>query len=73
MRFREGEQVTILPPYTDDPVIIEHQHHAVIAARTDGGYMVDGLATWPLNQRFGPFPPHRLVSGWKDENGRWRA
>lgn len=65
MPFRIGERVTILPPYTGDPVIIEHQHYGVVAARTDAGYMVDlGAGTWPPNQQFGPFPAARLQPGW---------
>lgn len=72
MRFREGEPVTILPPYTDDPVIIELQHKGRIAQRVDAGYLVEIADTWPPNQRFGPFPERRLAHGWKDGNGRWR-
>jgi hypothetical protein len=72
MRLSVGEQVTILPPYTDDPVIIEHQHHGLVAARTDDGYFVEIEGTMPPNQRFGPFPERRLARGWKDGSGRRR-
>ncbi|HEX2551615.1 MAG TPA: hypothetical protein VHK64_08475 [Nocardioidaceae bacterium] len=73
MPFHLHEQVTILPPYNRDPVIVEMQHYGVVVARTDAGYMVELSATSPPNQRFGPFPPERLARGWKDGNGRWRA
>lgn len=70
MPFHVGEQVTILPPYNYDPVIIEHQHHGLVAARTDDGYMVTLESTFPPFERFGPFPEERLTRGWK-KNGRW--
>jgi hypothetical protein len=72
MPFRVGEPVTILPPYTDDSVIIEHQHHGRVAGRADAGYYVAIADTFPPNERFGPFPERRLARGWKDGNGRWR-
>lgn len=72
MRFHVGDPVTILPPYDHDPVIIEHQHYGLVASRVDAGYMVEIEATFPPNERFGPFSERRLAMGWKDGNGRWR-
>lgn len=72
MHFHVGDPVTILPPYTHDPVIITHQHKGRVARRVDAGYIVEIPDTWPPNEHFGPFPERRLVLGWEDGNGRWR-
>lgn len=72
MPFRNGDAVTILPPYTNDPVIIEHQHFGIVAGRTEAGYIVELDATWPPNECFGPFPAERLAKGWRSSSGRCR-
>lgn len=70
---KPGDQVTVMPPWDDDPYILTFQHYGTVVQRVDAGYMVEIEATLPPNQRFGPFPPARLAPGWKDANGRWRA
>jgi hypothetical protein len=68
-----GDQVTILPPYDQDPVLIAMQHHARVAeVQPTGAVMVTLSATMPADAQFGPFYPSRIVSGWHDQYGRWR-
>lgn len=62
--FERGELVTILPPYREDPIIVELQPHGRIAEVREDGYMVTLGTTWPPDRQFGPFPPGRLVPGW---------
>lgn len=68
-----GEPVTVLPPYDDDPYILNFQHYARVARRVDDGYVVTLESTLPPGEEFGPFPAERLAHGWKDNSGRWRA
>lgn len=69
--LKVGDQVTILPPWDDDPILIAMQHYVRVAAVVEGvGYMVDLPAA--SSPRFGPFAENRLLAGWRDERGRWR-
>lgn len=67
-----GEQVTLLPPYDDDPYILAFQRYATVAQRTDAGYMIELDGTHPAQGRYGPFPANRLARGWRDNQGCWR-
>jgi hypothetical protein len=71
MRFHEGDKVTVraLP---HDPYILNFQRYAVVSRVTDRGVYVVLDATCPPGEEFGPFPPRRLLLGWRDENGEWR-
>lgn len=72
MRLRPGQQVTVLPPYDDDPYILNFQHYGTVASSTEGDVTVELEATVPPGERLGPFPNERIALGWRDENGRWR-
>ena len=71
--LQEGDEVTVLPPYDNDPYILSFQHYGVVVDSMEGGYVVALEATYPPDQRFGPFPESRLAKGWKDQNGKWRV
>ncbi len=66
MVLKIGDQVTVCPPYTWDPILVEMQPHARIAEVLDGGaeYMIALGSVHPPDQRFGPFPAARLKPGW---------
>lgn len=72
MRFKPGQQVTVLPPYDDDPVIVAMQHYGTVASSTDRDVTVQLGSTLPPGKQVGPFPNERIALGWRDENGRWR-
>jgi hypothetical protein len=73
MTFKVGDEVTILPPYADDDILVEMQHYARVAAVLPAGqYMVRLGSVYPPDQHFGPFSAQRLAAGWRDECGRWR-
>jgi hypothetical protein len=67
--FKRGDLVTILPPYAEDPIIVELQPHARVVEAVKGGYMVTLGSAWPPHTRFGPFPEARLRLGWS--RGSW--
>lgn len=68
-----GEQVTLLHPRDDEPIILSMQRYSrVVAVLPNGDIFIQLSDTWPPNQRFGPFPPARFVRGWRDDQGRWR-
>ena len=66
VKLAVGDPVTVRPPYTNDPILVEMQHHARIAKVLDGGeYMIALGSAWPPNKEFGPFPAWRLDPGWR--------
>lgn len=65
-RFKPGQLVTILPPYGDDPIVVELQPHGRIGDVVDDGYMVVLGSVWPPDRQFGPFPAGRLAPGWRN-------
>lgn len=66
-----GDQVTILPPYDRDPILVSMQPFAKIT-RVDGpAYMVVLGSTMPADLEFGPFTAARLAAGWRDSEGKW--
>jgi hypothetical protein len=72
-KHRVGDQVTILPPYDHDPILISMQHHVRVAeVEPDGAVMVTVPSTMPAGEWFGPFDESRIADGWRDQNGRWR-
>lgn len=64
MAFKRGDMVTICPPYTNDPIVVELQPHARVAEVRGDEYLVQLGTTWPPNQLFGPYPEERLKAGW---------
>jgi hypothetical protein len=70
--FKVGDPVSVLPPWDDLPYILSFQHYAYVASITPDGCMVRLDGAFPPRQVFGPVAPQRLVTGWRDENGRWR-
>ncbi len=69
-----GDQVTVLPPYDDDPYILRFQRYGLVAAVLDGpAYLVTLRGTMPASMQFGPFPAQRLAPGWRDANDQWRV
>ena len=69
--FRSGDPVTVLAG-DDDPYIFQFQRYATVSRVTDRGAYVTLDATIPPNQEFGPFPPEKLLDGWRDRSGKWR-
>jgi hypothetical protein len=73
--YRVGDLVTVLPPYDNDPYILNFQHYGRIAAvaenQASASYMVELDATLPPKRQVGPFPGSRLAKGWRDQSGRW--
>jgi hypothetical protein len=71
-RHHVGEQVTILPPYDQDPILISMQHYGHVAeVRLTGAVMVTLPGAMPPDRQFGPFPERRIASGWRRNDGRW--
>lgn len=69
--LRVGDEVTILPPWDNDPYIVTFQHYGRVAQLTAAGIVVELENTLPPRRQVGPFPTKRLAPGWKDANGRW--
>lgn len=63
--FERGQLVTIWPPYTDDPMMVELQPHGRVSSLRPNGYMVVLGSVWPPDREFGPFPAERLSPGWR--------
>ena len=64
-----GDQVTVLPPWDDDPYILTLQHYGTVIAVGDAGCTVSLADVVP--HVYGPFAADRLVKGWRDGRGRW--
>lgn len=78
MTLQVGDEVTIRPPYSGYPIVVEMQHHVRIVEIRPNGYMVELPSAVELTaygwrrQRVGPLPASELVAGWRDEHGRWQ-
>jgi hypothetical protein len=69
-QFRIGEAVTIAPPYTNLPVILEMQRHAWVSSREivgdDGTYVQVELDSAAPEYRFHMVPVEQVRHGWID-------
>jgi hypothetical protein len=71
-RLFVGDEVTVLPPYDNLPVILAMQRYVRVAKDAAAAEVVVELdASLPPGKRF-TVPAAQLQRGWKDGNGRWR-
>ena len=69
VKHQVGDEVTILPPYDRDPIIIAMQHYARVAEILPTDEVMVTLPAAP--GRFGPFEPARIAWGWRNSAGQW--
>lgn len=74
-KFWVGDEVTVMPPYDDLPIILSMQRHVRVAASEitgDRGTFVQvRLDSAGQDNTFQMVPVDQVLPGWKDRDGRW--